>query len=127
MTSPINKPRFKWWLWVLTFGLSILALNPAFGDPVIVTGVISNAAGTPLPGLTVFVSSGDYKSPQSITNSAGVFQINAELKDNTPSYNLEVYWGDEVKNRQLFRKPFNGPLWGTSNGVLNLGQIKLGR
>lgn len=112
----------KWrLLWALAFGLSILAPNPVFGDPVIVTGVILNGSGAPLPGLTVFVSSGDYKSPPSITNAAGLFQINAELKDNTPSYSLDIYWGDEVKHRQPFRKPFNG------HGVLNLGQIKLGR
>jgi hypothetical protein len=127
MANSINKPRFNWSLWAFILCLSVLFIKPALGDPITVTGFISNASGAPIPGLTVFVSSGDYKSPQSVTNSAGFFQVNADLKENTPSYYLEIYWGDEVKNRQLFRKPFNGQLWGTTNGILNLGQIRLGR
>jgi hypothetical protein len=126
MTNWIDRRRLNCWRWAITFGLSILALNSAFGDPVTVTGVILSGSGDPLPGLTVFVSSGDYTSPRTVTNDAGFFQIKAELRNNTPTYFLDIYWGSEVKTRTLLRKPFNGQLWGTANGVLNLGQIKLG-
>jgi hypothetical protein len=118
---------FKW-LCVLIMGLGVSAWEVAHADPVTVTGAIFNRTGNPLPGLTVFVTSGEYKTPPGISDDSGAFQVKLEqLVENSPTYHLKIYWGDQLKYDQpLFRQPFNGQLWGTAHRVLDVGHITIG-
>ena len=107
----------------------ILALTAVFSQSacagsVVITGAIFNRAGTPLPGCTVFVDSGNYRTPPIITETSGTFEIDLAVQGNSPSYFLEIYWGKEL----MYRKPLplNGPLLGAQNGVLKIPPITLG-
>ena len=104
--------------------LSAILMQSAYS--VLVTGAISNRAGKPLPGCTVFVVSGDYRTAPSITGTLGTFEIEVSVETNSPYY-LEIYWGQELMYRKrLYREPVGGPLWGTQNGNLAIQRISLG-
>lgn len=108
--------------------LSGIFLHSAWADSVVIKGSIFNRAGTPLPGCTVFIISGSYKTPPVISETSGTFEIELSLQTGSPSsYFLEIYWGQELMYRKpLFRQPFNDPLWQTQNGVLEIPRITLG-
>jgi hypothetical protein len=104
-----------------------MGLESAYADTVLVTGTVANRAGQALPGCTVSVVSGDYRTAPSTTDADGRFDVDLALRPNTPSYFLEIYWGRELKLRkQLYRQPNNGPLWGTEDGILHVSRISLG-
>jgi hypothetical protein len=101
-------------------------MQSARADSALVTGAISNRSGQSLPGCTVFVVSGNYRTAPGITGTLGTFEIEVSVETNSPYY-LEIYWGQELMYRKrLYREPFGGPLWGTRNGNLAIPHISLG-
>ena len=109
-------------LYFVILALTAIFSQSACADSVLITGAIFNRAGTPLPGCTVFVVSGNYRTLPSITKTSGTFEIELSVEGNSPSYFLEIYWGKVL----MYRKPFNGPLSGAQNGVFQIPPITLG-
>ena len=111
-------------LCIVILALTAVFSQSACADSVLITGAIFNRAGKPLPGCTVFVFSGNDRTPPSITETSGTFEIELSVEGNSPSYFLEIYWGSQL----MYRKPlpFNGPLLGAQNGVLKIPPITLG-
>lgn len=92
---------------IVALALAAAAAVVTAQSPVPVSGVVTNAAGQPVPGVAVSLVHPSYgRSPPAYTDPLGRYSIGGVRPAPSPYY-VEVYWGQ----RLIYRQPLqvSGP------------------